>query len=156
MKKRVIRSTFFVVLVMFDQLTKLLAKIYLADGKSLKIISDFFYLTYTENTGAAWSIMSGYRYFFIIIGIAALVIMGYWLKTAKTKWGGYSLLMMMAGTCGNLIDRIYRGSVSDFLDFYPFGYDFPIFNIADSCLCIGVAIMFIDMIIEEKPWIKES
>ena len=156
MKKKIIRPAFFVALVALDQVTKLLAKIYLADNKSFAIIADFFYLTYTENTGAAWSILSGYRYVFIVIGIGALALMAYWLREAKTAWSEYSLLMMMAGTTGNLIDRLYRGSVSDFLDFYPFGYDFPIFNVADSCLCVGVAIMFLDMIFEDKPWIKKS
>lgn len=155
MKKKIIKTTFFTALVALDQLTKLWAKTYLADRKPLEIIADFFYLTYTENTGAAWSILSGYRLVFIIIGIGALAMMAYWLKTTKTNWGKYSLIMMMAGTLGNLIDRIYKGRVSDFLDFYPFGYDFPIFNVADSCLCIGVAIMFLDMIFEDKPWIKK-
>jgi len=67
MKKKIIKPTFFMALVALDQLTKLLAKNYLRDGKSLEIIPGFFYLTYAENSGAAWSILRGYRYVFIII-----------------------------------------------------------------------------------------
>ena len=156
MKKRVWQVLLIGLLIGSDQLTKIYAEIALKGQPSLTIIKNFFYLTYAENNGAAWSILRGQLTFFIITGIIALVCFIYWyLKTGRVL-SQFALSLIIAGTIGNMIDRLYRGSVRDFLDFYIFTYDFPIFNIADSCLTIGVILMILDIMIEEGIWFKKA
>lgn len=149
MKKRnILYLALLVGVVAIDQITKIWAEGALFNN-SITIIKDFFYLTYATNTGAAWSIFAGKINFFIIITLIAIVVLGYWFSKSKRLITQTALVLMIAGAFGNFIDRLMFGYVRDFLDFYIFGYDFPIFNVADSFLCIGVALLFIDIIIEE-------
>lgn len=138
-------------LVVFDQFTKFYIDANFELYESVSIIPGFFSFTYTHNTGAAWSILEGKMLFFYSISIVALVVMGYFYKQTKeferlTRLG---LVFMIAGTFGNLIDRICYQYVRDFLDFIIFGYDFPIFNIADTVLCIGVVLILLEVAYEE-------
>lgn len=149
---------FIVLIILFlsDQYTKYLALVNLAGKPSLKLIEKFFYLTYVENTGAAWSILSGYRYFFIVVGFIGVIFMlGFYFHSERSL-SKIAFTMMLAGTLGNLVDRFRFSGVRDFLDFYIFGYDFPIFNIADCCLCIGAALLMFDWILEEKNWLSRK
>lgn len=150
----------FVVILILDQLTKYVIDLNMRLYESITVIPNFFYITYARNEGAAWSILSGKTWFFVVIGIIAFTVMGYVFKKSKdfevlTKLG---LILMMSGTVGNLIDRICFGYVRDFLDFIIFNYDFPIFNVADMALCIGVGILMLDVVLEELgvviPWKK--
>ena len=150
MGKRILGIAFFMVLVVSDQITKALAAKYLADKKTVEVIRNFFYLTYTENTGAAWSIFRGQKVMFIVVGIAALAAFLYWYTKSERIITRWALVLMAAGALGNLLDRLTQAGVRDFLDFYIFGYDFPIFNGADSILCIGAGLMLLDIILEEK------
>ncbi|MGN1399607.1 MAG: signal peptidase II, partial [Erysipelotrichaceae bacterium] len=107
-------------------------------------------ITYTCNDGAAFSILKGQRVLFIVMTVLAIGLFVYYLARNKVKWlEKYSLLLIISGAIGNLIDRILYGYVIDFLDFYIFGYDFPVFNIADSFITIGaigliISIFFLD------------
>lgn len=142
MKKIIGLSSVFLII---DIIVKLIVKSKLVIQQSIKVIDNFFYITYVKNTGAAWSILSGKQTFLIIftlIVIIALFIYLYKKKTyTKLETVGYSLLI--SGALGNLIDRIVYGYVIDYLNFYIFNYDFPIFNIADSCIVIGIVLLFI-------------
>ena len=143
MKKR--EAVFLIVLVALDQLTKYIASSNLTAGNPVEVIRNFFYLTLVHNTGAAWSILEGQMWFFYILTVVMLgVFFAVLVKTdRKDLLLRYALLTVIAGTIGNFIDRVLFQQVTDFLDFYPFGYNFPVFNIADSELCIGAGLLVI-------------
>lgn len=112
-----------------------------------EVFNNFFYLIYTKNTGAAFSILSDYTYLLILISGIVLIYINNYLSTTKVnKWQIISYSFIIGGIFGNLIDRIFYGYVIDFLSFKIFGYYFPIFNLADTFVCIGVFLYVIDII----------
>lgn len=136
-----------ILLIAADILTKLAAVKYIMPAGSIKLIDDFFSLTYVENRGAAFGSMQGGRYFFIIFTIIIVVLIAvYYMRNKKREKNTFlscSVVLICAGATGNLIDRIIRGYVVDFFDFYIFGYNFPVFNVADICVIAGVALLMI-------------
>lgn len=137
-------------LVAADQISKYLVAANLA-GRNIEMIHNFFYITYAENTGMAWSLLSGQQALFCLAAAAAIgVMIWYMIYKDPGKWTRVALAFMIAGAAGNLIDRLLLGHVRDFLHFYIFSYDFPIFNIADSALTIGVILLIIGSFLEEK------
>lgn len=137
-----------------DLITKTIANAELIVLQRNEIISNFFYITLCYNTGGAWSIFSGNSLLLALISLIALAIVIYTMFKSKSKFYLYSCALFIGGLIGNLFDRLVYGKVIDFLDFIIFGYDFPIFNIADCFICIGVALMFIAIIKEEKDYGK--
>ena len=141
-----------VALMAIDQYSKYLIVSIFKLNDSVNIIDDFFRITYVQNFGAGFSIMQNETIFFYIITPICLVLFVYLLL--KTKKDDYiskvSLLLIIGGTLGNFLDRIFRVYVVDFLDFTIFGWNFPIFNIADSFLTIGVILYIIAILKEEK------
>ncbi|MCI6271774.1 MAG: signal peptidase II [Erysipelotrichaceae bacterium] len=145
----------FVLLVLFlfiDQITKFIVSTNLNIYEPIVVIKNFFNITYAQNTGAAWSIFEGKTIVLTIVSFVVSCAMIYWLFKNKneTKIVRFSVLLMLSGAIGNFIDRLLLGYVIDFLDFYIFGYDFPIFNIADSLLCIGVGILLLSTFFEKE------
>jgi len=140
------------IIIAIDQLTKWIVMKTMELGEQITIIENFFYLTSHRNSGAAWGILEGQMMFFYIITIIAVIIVVYYMqkygKDSKLLALGFSFIL--GGAIGNFIDRLIRQEVVDFFDFVIFGYDFPIFNIADSALTIGVIFVIIAMIIDEK------
>ena len=136
--------------VAIDQITKLIALNNLKGKGSIKVIKNFISLNYTENNGAAWGIFSGKMWLLYIITIIALGIFTYMLKDFDLKKNTvYSLAMVLiiTGTFGNFIDRLFRKYVVDFIEMDFFFYkDFPIFNVADICLTVGVALLLFDVL----------
>ncbi len=132
-------------LIIFDQLTKLAAINWLMPIKQRILIEGFFNLTYVENRGAAFGSMQGARWFFVVL--AVLVVAGlsfYYRRIEKTKNTlplRAAIILIVGGTLGNVIDRVFRSYVVDFLDFIIFGYDFPVFNAADVFIVIGTFLM---------------
>ena len=145
----------FVVIVAGDQLTKIIVDSTMKLNQGYQIIENFFYFTYSYNYGAAWGMMQGKLTFFYGISILATIGIVYSFIESKpyqylTRFG---LVVFFSGMIGNLIDRLTLGYVRDFIDFIIFGYDFPIFNIADIAVCMGVGLILLDVIIEEyKTW----
>ena len=141
-----------------DMLTKGLAETYLTTlpGNSLTVIEGVFNFTFVRNEGAAWSILSGQRWFFIVTGVIACVAIVWFLLKSKQKSKVLrtGLALMLGGTMGNLYDRIIWGSVRDMLDFELI--NFPIFNVADSALCIGVVLVIIYVLFMYKEPEKKS
>lgn len=137
MKKIILISSF---LTLLDQMIKLIVDKNLILGESVKIIDNFFYFTYVKNYGAAFSILTGSTIFLIIIGFLALFLIYQFLiknkSLSKIEFITYSFLI--AGIIGNLLDRIIRGYVIDYFDFKIFGYNFPIFNLADTFIVLSV------------------
>ncbi|MDN3376993.1 MULTISPECIES: signal peptidase II [unclassified Pseudoalteromonas] len=120
-------------------------------------ILPFFNLTYVHNYGAAFSFLSDesgwQRWFLSLIAITISGLLIWWLKrlpaSNKILCGAYSLVL--AGAIGNLYDRMYYGYVIDFLHFYYENWHFPAFNIADSAICIGAALLLFDAFTGESP-----
>lgn len=143
---------FVITLILADQLSKLYISSTMQVSESIKVIENFFYITYARNTGAAWSIGQGMGFVFVGIAIAMSIGIVYYLyKHSDVKMlTRFTLLLIVAGGIGNAIDRIRFGYVIDFLDFYIFGYDFPIFNIADCCITIALFALILIMLTEKE------
>lgn len=138
--------------VIIDQMSKMIVESFLEYGESVNVINGFFRLTYARNTGAAFSILEGKMIFFYVVSVVALVGMFYYLNKCEKHnvLLRTSLILMIGGTIGNFVDRMMFQYVRDFLDFTIFGYDFAIFNVADSFLVIGVMILALEAFISER------
>ena len=148
MKKEpyIIAFFFFIVDLLSKQIIDHIMKV----GESVKIIHNFFYITYTHNFGAAWSILEDKRILLLIITVFVLYLINKFMnKSELSKLENLSYGMIIGGALGNLFDRIFFGFVFDFIDFRIFGYNYPVFNLADTFIVIGVIIMIIIMIRKE-------
>ena len=136
----------FIFSILLDQVTKRWAVNVLKNGESIKITENFLRFAYAENRGAAFSILQNQRWFFIIVTVIVLLILGYIYFNTKnlTKLSKLSIAMTAGGAIGNFIDRLLLGYVIDFID-VRFGnlYNFPIFNVADSFVVCGAILMMI-------------
>ncbi len=136
-----------------DQLTKFLVVKYMTIGQSISVIDNFLYITSHRNEGAAWGILQGKMIFFYVVTLIVVGVVIVWisrLDIKKEKLLVIALSLILGGALGNFIDRVMYQHVVDFINTYILGYDFPIFNIADSALCIGVFLMAIDAILDVK------
>ena len=137
---------FSMIIFIIDQVLKLIVGFTLDLNTSISVIKNFFYISNVHNYGAAFSILYGNRLFLIVVSIFVLVCLYYFLlKNKKFRYIDifiYSLLI--GGILGNLFDRIIYGYVVDFLDFYIFNYNFPIFNLADICIVFSLFLIIID------------
>ncbi len=130
-------------IVALDQGVKLWGIEVLKPIGKIPVIPGVFNLRFTENTGAAFSILQGKTAFLIIIPLLAVAAMIYVLisKCIKSKIGSWGITLILAGAIGNLIDRIFRGAVVDMFDFELIR--FPVFNVADIAVTIGAILFFI-------------
>lgn len=138
------------IVLIADQLSKLLIQ-HVSALQDVEIIRDFFYLTYVKNTGAAWSMFSDMTGVLTLISAVAVGVMLWYIVVKKPN--GLTLVsvaMMAGGAAGNMVDRLFLQYVRDFLHFYIFGYDFPVFNIADIALCVGVGLLVLAAFLEEE------
>ena len=141
-----------ILLFIVDQISKIITVKLIEINKGIEIIKNFFYLTYTHNTGAAFSILTGQRILLILIAIVILIILFNYLRKNKVekRVDKLAFSLIIGGSLGNLVDRIVRGYVVDFIDVKIFGYNFPIFNIADTFIVIGVFLLLITLTRKEK------
>lgn len=141
MKKIFIIS--FIVLVI-DIISKRLVINFMIPEESIILIDNFFSLTYVKNTGVAFSFMDGYVPLIIISSMIVLFMIFKYIKYSDiSKWDSIGYSLVIGGAIGNLCDRIVYGYVIDFLDFNIFGLNYPIFNLADTFIVIGVVILLI-------------
>lgn len=137
-------------LVGLDQWSKYLTVQNISLGETKEFIPGFLSLTHLRNTGAAWSLLEGKMIFFYVITVIVSVVIIYLLikNYKKNIWYSVGLSFVLAGAIGNFIDRVRLGYVVDMLqtDFM----NFPIFNVADSTLVVGVICIFIYLILDEK------
>lgn len=133
------------IFLIIDQITKILVIKILPLSGSIEIIKNFLYIIPTNNTGAAFSILIGQRIFLILITITILIFLIQYIKKNKIerKIDIISFSFIIGGSLGNLIDRIIRGSVIDFISLKLGNYNFPIFNIADTLIVVGVILLLI-------------
>lgn len=145
--KQIAYLFFTLIIIALDQWSKHWAVNHLFIYEPKTIIRGFFDLTLARNTGAAFSFLdsaSGWQtMFFLYLNLFISLCLLIWLfclpKNNKLK--SFALAIIMGGACGNIIDRVQLGYVVDFLDFYISNYHWPIFNIADSAVCVGVALL---------------
>lgn len=140
-----------IIFIIIDQLSKIIIVNNLTNNKSIEVIKSFFYLTYTNNKGAAFSILTGRRILLILVALIVIGVLIYYVIKNKIegKVNKIALSLVIGGSIGNLIDRILRGAVVDFIDIKIFGYNFPIFNLADTFIVIGVFLLIIEMFRKE-------
>lgn len=148
------RGNYFLVslfIITFDQLTKFLIRLQFRESESISIIGDFFRLTFVKNPGAAFSFsfesaILNQIFFLVLPSVVVIVLICVILKTKdNNKYYLLSYSLILGGAVGNLIDRIFMGEVTDFLDFdFPdfLIHRWPTFNIADSSIVIAITIIF--------------
>lgn len=138
------------VIIALDQWTKHLVLNYMERGESIPLIADVFHLTSHRNMGAAFGILQNQRWLFIVITIAVVVGIVFSLIRIGKKQPRTSLALslVLGGAIGNFIDRATTGQVVDFLDFTLI--NFPIFNVADMAITIGVGLLLLDVLLDGK------
>lgn len=140
-KKNISCMIMIVLIIAFDQITKYFASLKLADGSVAKFIPGVVQFKYAENTGMAFSMLSGARWVFIALTVVVCVGVFYYLLSNRCKnlWLYWSLGVILSGGIGNLIDRIRFGYVVDFIE--PIFVNFAIFNIADCAVTCGAVVL---------------
>lgn len=140
----------FLIVIASDQLLKYWTISHLALGQVKILVPHLMSLTYLQNNGAAWNILAGRQIFFLILTPVVMVVLIYLLYRAPHKQYFYAtgLTLMIAGALGNFIDRVRLGYVVDMLQLDWF--NFPIFNLADTALTVGIILIFIDLIFKDE------
>ncbi len=154
MKYRVLVLVSLVTIVL-DQATKLYIARTLPLHAMIRVIENFFTITYLRNRGAAFGILatSPWRLpFFILVSTIAVVVILTVIKKLRDeqKLALFSLSLILAGAVGNLIDRVSYGEVIDFIFVHWYDHYWPAFNVADSAICVGVFLLALDMFREEQ------
>ncbi|MCX5725739.1 MAG: signal peptidase II [Candidatus Saganbacteria bacterium] len=131
-----------------DQLTKFLVRIYIVPGRPLNIIPGVLNLTYIKNVGAAFGILYGQTYFLLAVGVAVMAaVLYYHFRVPRDqKLIHVSLALIFGGSLSNFLDRLLNGYVMDMIDIRFW----PVFNIADTVIVIGVAILLYEILTEKK------
>lgn len=141
-----------------DQATKYAVLHYMKLGDSIPLIEGVLYLTSHRNRGAAWGILQGQMWFFYIVTTLFIVGIIYYMQKQVRDKPVYrmGLAIILGGAFGNFIDRLFRKEVVDFIDTYIFTYDFPIFNIADTALWVGIGLILLHELYTGKRREKEQ
>lgn len=150
MKKNIYVLT--IILLCIDQALKVLITKSLSIFQSVTIIPNFFNITYVENTGGAWSILSSNTFLLTIISAIVLIGLNIYLEK-KQEYSHLEIIsygLIMPGVLGNFIDRLINNAVIDYLDFKILNYNFPVFNFADILIVCGIAILILEILIEER------
>ncbi len=131
-------------LVGLDQLTKWLTVVYLKNGEPLTVIPKVLEFTYVENEGAAFGMLQGGRWFFVVLTTILMIALGVFVLTGqfrRFRMFNISATLVLAGGIGNLIDRAIQGYVVDMIRVTFI--DFPVFNVADCCVVVGSILLLI-------------
>ncbi len=150
-KKYYIFYLFLFILTFIDQITKALVIKFLSVSKSLILINNFLKFYYIKNTGISFGIFSGKQLMIIIVTFIIISYLIYDLvKNINNKKIFISTILIVSGALGNLIDRVFRGYVVDFISFTLFGKEMAIFNVADVFITFGVILYILNIIMEGK------
>ncbi|KRL41451.1 MAG: signal peptidase II [Liquorilactobacillus nagelii] len=135
--------------VLLDQLVKFYVTHNIPLNTSVNVISHVLALAHIRNYGAAWNILTGQQLFFFVITIAALVVLGYLFKKNWSNWlYALGISLMIGGTLGNFVDRLRIGYVVDMFELKFI--NFPVFNVADAALSVGVVILLIAILRDDR------
>lgn len=140
------------IVFLIDQGTKYLIATRLELAEQIPVIKDFFIITSHRNRGAAFGILEGQQWFFFVVTVIVVVGIVWYMNKAKAtrKLLPTALGLVLGGAVGNFLDRMLNGEVVDFLMFNFGSYTFPIFNVADSCIVIGVGLIILDTLLDVK------
>ncbi|MFH0795057.1 MAG: signal peptidase II [bacterium] len=141
-----------------DQIAKLLAAAFLKDSPPVPLVPGFFNLYYQENTGGAFSLLESHTLFLTIFSAVAVIAIIYWHRALPRheRLAQAALGLILGGALGNLIDRFRLGYVVDFFHAYWRDYHWPVFNLADSAICIGVALFLVAGLRQHKTQSSEA
>ncbi|MWV45212.1 lipoprotein signal peptidase [Paenibacillus sp. HJL G12] len=143
-----------------DQSTKFMIAKQLEIGEEIPVIGNFFLITSSRNRGAAFGILPNQRWFFVVVTVVVVIAIIWYMqrvrKSSSRKLLPVALSLVLGGAIGNFLDRALNGEVVDFLMFNFGSYTFPIFNIADSCIVVGVALIILDSLIDLNKTTPES
>ena len=134
--------------LVLDQVVKMAVVNNIGLSEQKPVIKGVLSLTHLRNNGAAWSILEGQQWFFVLTTVLVLAVaIWFWIKNLSKNWYAIGLTLIISGALGNFIDRVRQGYVVDMfqLDFI----NFPIFNVADILLSIGFVVLFIGILIEK-------
>lgn len=136
------------IVIMVDLILKFIVSSKLVENYIIKVIPNFFSIYYLKNTGAAFSILQDSTPFLVILSALILLVLNNYIDKEKdlNKISEISLGMVIGGIFGNMIDRIINHSVTDFISFRIFNYNFPVFNIADIGITVGVFLLLISVL----------
>ncbi|MFH0997798.1 MAG: signal peptidase II [Pseudomonadota bacterium] len=144
--------------IVLDQISKVIVLRSMPLYETIPVIPGFFNMTHIHNPGGAFGFMAGQGpeirslLFLAMSSLAAVVIVYFYLRTpAVYSWLSAALLLIFGGAIGNMIDRFRFGEVVDFLDFYAGGYHWPAFNVADSGITVGMAILVYHLLFDKMP-----
>ena len=136
---------FTAIFLIIDICSKIIISKYLELNQSIRVIKNFLNITYVRNTGVAWSILNNQSIVVIILSSIVTIAIILYIKNNKptNTLEKLSYSLILGGAIGNLIERIIHGYVTDFIDINLFGYNYPIFNMADTFIVIGVILIII-------------
>ncbi len=141
-----------IVILILDIMTKLVAELQLKLVGTIPLLQDVFHLTYVENRGIAFGLFSGERWLFVVVTVLVLLVLAmlFTKTTNRSRWLRWGMSLVYGGALGNLLERMAKGYVVDFLDFRLI--HFPVFNLADIAVCVGAVCLMIHFIFyDEKP-----
>lgn len=148
MKKKVF--VFSIIFFLIDFLSKLILDKVLILGKSITVLDKFFYITKVYNFGVSFSLLENCRFLIIAISILIMIFLYFYMKKFTiNKKNILAFSLVFGGLFGNLFDRLIYGYVIDFLDFFIVGYNYPVFNLADSFIVIGICLLIWAIILGE-------
>ena len=146
-----IETVVILLLVGLDQLVKYLVRVHIPLGGQVPMIPHVLGLAHIHNTGAAFSMLSGARWFFVVLTVA-FVVFAMWVLLARKithPFGRWTLALIVAGAVGNLIDRALFGFVTDYVE--VLFVRFAIFNLADCAICVGALLCAVRALKKEGP-----
>ena len=152
MNKKILIIT--ILFLIIDLVSKIIVDKLMALEKSIRVIKHFFRLTKVYNYGASWSILNGERILFLILAIVILIVLYFYHKRFKENTrNNLAFGLVYAGILGNFCNRLIYGYV---IDFNIFGYNYPIFNLADTFIVMGVILLIIAIIKKEDEYAVNS
>ncbi len=144
--------------IILDQATKWWVVTIFMNPPRVVDVWPFFSVVMVWNRGVTFGFLDETPFWgqwaFVGLALAIVAVLLLWLRRVETKWRAAAIGLIIGGALGNVIDRVNYGAVADFLDFHVTGYHWPAFNIADSAITLGVAIMFFDALFKPKETVK--
>jgi signal peptidase II len=155
MNNRARSAAIIAAIVLLDRASKLYSRSSLSMIDVIGVIPGFLNIVHTENPGAAFSMLATApaewrRGLLVWISLVVIVVIGMMLWKGSSPLSEIALALVFGGAMGNLIDRVFRGTVTDFLQFFFGAYEFPSFNVADSAISVGAGLLLLDLWISRR------